>query len=143
MVSVYIKSNDDLIIIPNGISKKWGGATCELDIYHVLEQGYSDVSVESYLLRAFDEWNVVEPSEKLRPSNIEKILKIRGYAKAIQSMKYISVEWYSDGGYKIVPYENRGKNGFYCLEEDTICIGKTIQDGNLVQAFREAVKLCN
>ncbi len=142
LVSVYITSNEDIIIIPRGISKKWGGVTCDLDMHHVLDRGYSDEKIESYLLRALDEWNVIEPNGKLRPSVIEKLLKIRGYAKAIQNMRFISVEWYSDEGYKIEPSKNV-KNGFEHPEEDAICIGKSIRNGNLAQAFREAVKLCN
>lgn len=32
-VSIYVTTNDDLFILPRGVSKKWGGAVIDLELH--------------------------------------------------------------------------------------------------------------
>jgi len=140
-VSVYVTLKNDLFILSNGISSKWGGATIELEVYHFLASGFTDEMLESNVFQAFERWNAVEPSEELKPTAIEKILKVKGYQKAVKQMRFVSVQWDSDDGYSVIPTENRGKNGFVYLEAEAINLGHNIKSGDLALALRSAISL--
>jgi|GEM_PF-1973018 hypothetical protein len=138
-VSIYVTADGDLFILSRGISKKWGGTIIDIERYRFLEKGFTNDMLESCVLEAFEDWNSIEPAEELKPSAIEKILKIKGYLKAVKHMSYISVEWDSDEGYKMIPTKNNGRKGFVHLEEEAISIGGTVRDGNLAHAIRTAI----
>jgi len=138
-VSIYVTPDEDLFILSRGISRKWGGAIIDIERYRFLEKSYTDDMLETCVLEAFEDWNSIEPADELKPTAIEKILKIKGYLKAVKRMSYINVEWDSDEGYKIIPTKNNGKKGFVHLEEEVISIGGTVRDGNLAHAIRTAI----
>ncbi|WP_157721779.1 hypothetical protein [Tumebacillus avium] len=141
MVSLYSASNGDLYILPRGISKKWGGAIIDLELPHFLESGYTDQMLESDVKQVVDDWNVMEPSEELKPSVIEKVVKVKGYVKAVKNMKYVSLEWNVEEGYTVIPTINSGKNGFDHLEDESISCGINLGAGALAQAIRTAIAL--
>ena len=74
-------------------------------------------------------------------SDEAKILKVKGYQKAVRQMRFVCVNWDLDDGYSIVPTENRGKNGFTHLEDETISLGSTPSEGVLATAIRTAISL--
>jgi hypothetical protein len=138
-VSIYVTAKDEIFILPRGVSEKWGGATIDLEIYHLLENSYTDEQLEAEVLRAFEEWNSIKPNDALKPTAIEKFLKINGYLKAVKGMKYINIGWNIDDGYYVVPTANSGKKGFIHIEDETIRLGKSINNGELVVAIKAAI----
>ena len=138
-VSIYVTSEENLFILSRGISKKLGGVILDIERYRFLEKGFTDDMLETCVLAAFEDWNSIEPAGELKPTAIEKILKIKGYLKAVKPMRYINVEWDSDEGYKVIPTKNNGRKGFVHLEEAAIRIGGTVRDGNLAHAIRTAI----
>jgi len=70
-VSIYVTPNNDLYILSNGISTKWGGATIEIELHFFLEKGYEDEALERKVMQAFDRWNTIKPNEELKPTAID------------------------------------------------------------------------
>ncbi|RCX07643.1 hypothetical protein DFR58_1503 [Anaerobacterium chartisolvens] len=140
-VSVYADPNNNLIIIPNGQSQKWGGATAEIDIVNEILVPYSDDDLEKALINAMELCYSKDPDADGDISPIAKHLKVKGYSKAVKNKRYICFRWDIDDGYYLIPTEKVPKRGYVHQEDKIIMLGKNIEYGKLAQAVKEALNL--
>ena len=141
VIGIYFTTKEDLILIPSGISEKWGGATVELELYHRLEKGFTAEQLDKEIYRTFAEFNIQKPNDVLKPSALEKYLNIKGYSKAIKGMKFVNASWNSADGYYVLPTVNKGKNGFNYMDDKKIILGKNVKPGDLAEAVIRAIEI--
>ena len=140
LVNIYADPNNNLLIISNGQSQKWGGVTAEIDVVNQIAFPYSDEEVEEALIKAMKLCYTKNPDDD-DSSPIEKFLKVKGYSKAVKDKKLVCFRWDIDDGYYLIPTEKIPKRGFVHLEDKTIRLGKAIEKGKLAISFKEALKL--
>ena len=141
VIGIYVTAKQDVILIPSGKSEKWGGAIVKLELYHLLEKGYTAEQLDQEIYQTFNECYSQKPNDELKPSAIEKYLNIKGYAKATKGMKFVDVSWSNEDGYVVVPTINLAKNGFDHMEDQKIMLGKNVKPGELAEAVIRAMAI--
>lgn len=138
-VSVYVDKDDNVIAIPQGNSKKY--CLAGLDIIFELNKPYSDNQLEKLLRSAMNKCYSEESNDSSEISPLEKHLKVKGFAKAVQNRRLVGFDWYDDAGYVVIPTHKKPRQGFVHMEDKTIKLGKELKEGELSKAFKEAAKL--
>jgi len=140
-VNVYVDESDNLIAFPTGESEIFG--TKDLDIANVLNTPYSDNELENLLIETLNQCYSQKPNDTENSSFVERLLKVKGYEKAVKNRKLIGVNWNSDKGYSVIPTRKVPKQGYIDMENAEIFVGKNFKSGELAKAFKEAILMSN
>lgn len=140
LVNIYADPNNNLIIISNGQSQKWGGVTAEIDVVNIMTFPYSDEEVEEALINAMKLCYTKNPDDD-NLSPIEKYLRVKGYSKAVKDKRLVCFRWDIDDGYYLIPTEKIPKRGFVHKEDKAIMLGEAIGKGKLSASLKEALGL--
>lgn len=136
---VYIDENENILAIPTGESVKYG--IMGLDMVFEINVPYSDQQLEIFLKGAIDKCYSQKADDSTEFSSLEKHLNVKGFAKVVKNRRLVNFDWYKDSGYEIVPTIKKTRQGFVHIEEKIIKLGKELKDGELPNAFRQAMKL--
>lgn len=136
-VTIYVDKNKNLIAVANGLIDKWGGIISEIDVVEQLNFPYEPEEVEQLLIDIMGKCHSLIPEEG-GFSPLEKLLGVKGYAKAVKGKKLIKFAWRKDHGYYISP-SIREKKGFVTPVEKEIMLGETIGKGALAAAVEQAI----
>ena len=118
---------------------KRGGIITGIDIIERITAPYEAKEVERVLLSMMDNWCSLVPVEgELSP--LEKLLGVKGYAKAVKGKKLIHFTWSKKNGYSIVP-TIREKTGFVVNEDKIINLGEVITTESLIEALYHALEI--
>ncbi len=140
-VLIYSDKNLNLICIPTGKSKNFGGAIMGLDIVHELKYPYSNDELENTLMISMNECYSQVPINTTEKSSLERYLNINGFSKAVKNKKLIAFEWDCDDYYYIVPTAKIPKRGYVDMEDKKIILGIEIKKGKLAEGIKEAICL--
>jgi hypothetical protein len=139
-VHIYADSSQNLILIPTGESKKWGG-TLEIEAVTELKAPYSDEQLEQELINSMDRCYSLKPDESLKESVLEKFLGIKGFSKACKGLKIILFEWLAKDGFFFTPTNKVKGEGYLHLSEQKISLGKSFNKGDLANTVKKAIEL--
>jgi hypothetical protein len=143
-LTVYADSTGNLIIFPTTVAEMrgvTGGAIVGIDLPHQLKPPFDNSVMENEIQKAFDECYSKEADLSSTP--IERFLKIKGYGKAVEGKKLVSVRWTEDTGYVVIPTrkEHKPKRGYIHLNEQSINLGKQFAPGEMAKAVRTAIEI--
>ncbi len=139
-VTIYADLNNNLIIFPTGNSPT-RGTTVDLDIPVQLFNPYTDEELEKVIFQAMDLCFSIIPDDNDKVTPIEKLLKIKGYAKTVKERRFISFFWNVDEGYRITPTKKESRQGYCSMVDKAIRLGLNPREGEIAKAIREAMKL--
>ncbi|WP_033166102.1 hypothetical protein [Clostridium sp. KNHs205] len=139
-VSIYADPQNNLIIIPTGCSPT-RGTTVDLDLAVQLLQPYTDQELERMIYQIMDECFSVIPDDEDKVTPIEKLLKIKGYSRAVKERRFISFLWDIDEGYIITPTKKVPRQGYCHMVDKSFRLGMNPKEGEIAKAIREAMKL--
>ncbi len=137
---IYADPNDNLIILPTGTSPK-RGTTVGLDLPFQLFNPYTDEELEKEVHQAMDCCFCIIPEDNDRVTPLEKLLKIKGYSRAVKERRFISFFWNVDEGYIITPSQKTPRQGYNSIKGKEIRLGLNPKEGEIAKAIREAMKL--
>jgi hypothetical protein len=140
IISVYADSNGDILILSCGESKKWGG-TIEIDVEQRLNAPFTLEELESKLMLSFTNCFSKELDENSKVTAIEKILKIKGYSKAVKNKKLVHVDWDVNEGYSVIPTDKIPKRGYVHQTSNVILIPLEYKKNTLADAVIKAISL--
>jgi hypothetical protein len=140
LVHIYSDLNQNLIFIPTGESKKWGG-TLAIDSVTELKHPYSDEQLEEALNSSLDRCYSLKPDESLKESALEKYLGVKGFSKACKGKKLVLFEWLAKEGFSFTPTDKVKGEGYNHLSEQKISFGKNVNKGDLANAVKKAIEL--
>ncbi len=138
-IQIYVDSNQNLISVPIGESKKWG----IISIHSVseLKSPYSDEQMEQELINSLNRCYSLPADDDLKVSALEKYLGIKDFSKACQGKKLVDLSWNAKDGYYITPTNKVKGKGYLHLEDMKIFLGKNINKGDLANAVKKAIEL--
>ena len=139
-ISLYIFKDDSILVIPIGLSERFG--SYDLEIFLRLEVPYTDEQLENLFDEAFGKCHSIEANDTSNISPIEKFTGLRGYAKAVKGKRLVDLYWNDEDGYIITPWKKGKPRGFNPVEGHIINLGLNPNKGELAAAFREALKWC-
>jgi len=142
-VAVYFDPDKKLIGVPCGKDPKFGKyGIALLDIFFLLESGYSDDELEEFILDVFADCYSKMCGDG-EPSAIQKYTKARSYNAAVKKYRLVDLFWQKSEGYKFTPtrIDPKYKGSFLHIEEKSIEVPLKFEKGALAQAFRKAMEI--
>jgi hypothetical protein len=146
-ISLYFNSNGKLIGVPCGNNSNIKYSIALLDVFFVLEHGYSDDELEAFIAKVLDACysKVYEDSE---PTAIQKYTKAKNYISAVKGYQYMTIERLKDKGYTVSPWQvcKKYKGSFIPIKGISIKVSphnksSPIEKGALALAFRKAMEI--
>jgi len=150
-ISIYFDASKKLIGVPIGSAPfpKYGGkyGRASLDIFFVLEPGYSDEELEHFINEVFDACY----SKKFvdgEPTAIQKYTGAKSYVAAVKGYQLMNVDWIKDDGYAFVPMmvDSKHRGAFTSIKGVSVKAMlhskfKPVEKGALALAFKKAMEI--
>ena len=140
IVSVHFDASQKLIGVPCGKSQKYDIAG--LDIFMVLESGYSDDELEEFLDNLFN-LCFTKKSIEGQIDPIQEYTNTKSYSASVKRLGLVSVTWLKGRGYEVTPtWQNaKMKNAFCHIGDKAISIPTDYEKGKLSEGFRSAMEM--
>jgi len=143
-IAIYYDSEKRLIGVPCGKPDMYDGCS-SLDIFLVLEPGYSDNDLEKFFHELLDAcYSAVPIPEGM--TAIQKYTGAKSYVAATKGYQLMEMDWEKDKGYVFTPMkvDKRHKGAFEGISGITINVShsnkhRPIDKGALALAFRTAL----
>ena len=141
-IAVYFDKNGNLIGIPSTLIEKWN-ILANIDDIVRLYAPYCDEEIESFLKMVFDKCYSQTLTELPKQSVLRKLLGTKSDKAAVKELGLVGLRWLKSEGYMVTPtWSNaRVKSAFAYMEDKTIRVSTTFLDGELANAFKEAMDI--
>lgn len=149
MVSVYVRENQNLILVPKGLCfgrpgfGGSGGSDVDIGPVNELLYPYTDNDIEQALLDTMDKCfgESPTPEEMKLPGSLADFMGVKSWKKATEKLKLFNFRWYKDDGYSLSPYKKEKRGDYSGTFESEIHLGHTLEEGKLAKAVREVLKI--
>jgi len=146
-VAIYYDAEKRLIGVPCGNPKVYDNHYSLLDIFFVLEPGYSDKELGAFINKLFDACFTKEaPSDEA--TAIQKYTSAKDYKDAVKGYQIVEVEWKKDKGFRFIPMQVNNELGGIATDIKGVsvqarCYNKfvPIPNESIVLAFKTALEI--
>jgi len=139
-LSVYIKSDGHLYLVPNSFNKD--DLIVEADFYRDVPFETDDSQFLSIFKEVLSKCNRLKPIDLKDDSQLRPICKATGnktYSRAVKGITFVHVQWDENKGYTITPTIKVKGQGYTHIEEKNI----ECNEENLIQCLRNSIQLAS
>ena len=113
----------------------------DINLAFQLKSPYTDEELEKSISKALVQCFRLKPNEDIKETVIERFLKIKGYSKAVNERRFVSLFWNVDEGYIVTPTKKVPRQGYVHINDKALKLGLKPRMGEISLAIRQAIKL--